>query len=173
MKLLSSICFTPSDANAARDGAKDGAPVASGCSPPVQCVAPWYAAGRRLALTSIVIWALPACATTSHFNPKPLPSPPVAQSVRSAEKDGVRVTASILNDAEAQQNFAVDLASRQLQAIWVRIENGSQLRLWFLVAALDPDYYTPMKPQSCSPIRFRTKTPSARRAISRITRHAK
>ncbi len=55
----------------------------------------------------------------------------------------MRVTASILNDAEAQKNFGVDLASRQLQAIWVRIENGSQLRLWFLVAALDPDYYTP------------------------------
>jgi hypothetical protein len=36
----------------------------------------------------------------------------------------------------------VDLASKDLQAVWLRIENRSPQRLWLLVAALDPSYYS-------------------------------
>ena len=70
-------------------------------------------------------------------------SQPVIQAPKFSEKDRVRVAASVLNDSQAQQSLGVDLASRDLQTVWVRIENGSQRRLWFLVAALDADYYTP------------------------------
>jgi len=95
---------------------------------------------RSLVFGLFVACTLTACATTARLEPQP--SPAVSEEAKSAEKDGVRVMADILGDLEAEERFGVDLASRNLQALWIRIENGSPRRLWFLTAALDPDYYT-------------------------------
>ena len=102
----------------------------------------WRRACRRFALILLCAGSLAACGAHTPEAELRL-SPPIIQAPKSAEKDGVRVAASILSDEEAQRSFGVDLASRDLQAVWVRIENGSPSRLWFLVAALDADYYTP------------------------------
>jgi hypothetical protein len=108
----------------------------------VRSVDTWRRLYRLCGLALVCICAVAACSTVD-FDPRPLPSPPPPYTLKSAEKQDVRVSAGILSDAQAQRHFGVNLASRQLQAIWVRIENDSSLRLWFLVAALDPDYYTP------------------------------
>lgn len=93
---------------------------------------------RGLAVASLVVLA--GCAG---FDPRPLPTPPPAQIDESIVKDGVKVAASILTDEQARQHYGVDLASRGLQATWLRIHNASSDGLWFLVAAFDPDYYAP------------------------------
>ncbi len=102
----------------------------------------WRRACWRLALILLCAGALAGCGAHTPEAAITL-SPPVIQAPKSSEKDGVRVAASVLSDAQAQQSFGVDMASRDLQVVWVRIENGSPSRLWFLVAALDADYYTP------------------------------
>ena len=81
-----------------------------------------------------------ACA---RFEPQPLPTPPVAGVATSAERHGVTVSAVVLTDEQARQHYGVDLASRGVQATWLRVRNDSPARYWFLVAAFDPDYYAP------------------------------
>ncbi len=119
----------------------------------------WGRACRRFALILLCAGALSACGTLAPEAEIAF-SQPVIQAPKFSEKDGVRVAASVLSDAQAQQSFGVDLAGRDLQAVWVRIDNGSPRRLWFLVAALDADYYTPNEVAFL----FRDSLPEADRA---------
>lgn len=65
-----------------------------------------------------------------------------APPVQTERIDEVTVSVAILSDELARQRFGVDLAREELQAVWLRIENGSPGKLWLLVAAMDPGYYS-------------------------------
>lgn len=54
----------------------------------------------------------------------------------------VTVSSSILSDEEARRVYGVDLAEVGLQAVWLRMVNRSQHAYLFLVAALDPGYFS-------------------------------
>jgi hypothetical protein len=49
---------------------------------------------------------------------------------------------AMLTDEQAERHFGVDLAGRNLQALWVQVSNGSERRLWFIQTMLDRDYYS-------------------------------
>ncbi|MBL9131288.1 MAG: LssY C-terminal domain-containing protein [Verrucomicrobiaceae bacterium] len=66
----------------------------------------------------------------------------VAARMQSKTLDGVTVTAAILPDDEAQKRYGVNLASKGIQAVWMRIENRTRTEQWMLAAHLDADYYT-------------------------------
>lgn len=53
------------------------------------------------------------------------------------------VSTNILSDEQAERLYGLDLASVGLQAIWLRIENDSDHSHWFLVSAMDPNYFAP------------------------------
>jgi len=72
--------------------------------------------------------------------PEAGPAPELA--VQTDSRQDVTVSVAVLDDAQAEARFGVDLASQGLQAVWLRIDNRSQQRLWLLVAALDPSYYS-------------------------------
>ncbi len=61
----------------------------------------------------------------------------------SLEKEGVTVSAAILTDREAAQQYGVDLSDVGLQAIWLRVQNHSPQSFWLLVSALDENYFPP------------------------------
>lgn len=52
------------------------------------------------------------------------------------------VQVSILTDEQAEQHFDVDLGRREIQALWIRVSNGSRRRLWLIRNVLDPDFYS-------------------------------
>jgi hypothetical protein len=54
----------------------------------------------------------------------------------------VTVSSSILSDEEARRVYGVDLAEAGLQAVWLRMVNRSEHTYLFLVAALDPGYFS-------------------------------
>ncbi len=56
--------------------------------------------------------------------------------------DGATVSACILPDADARKRYGVNLASKGIQAVWLRIVNHTPHELWLHMADLDPDYYT-------------------------------
>jgi len=62
--------------------------------------------------------------------------------MQSDTREDVTVSVAVLDDQQAQARYGVNLASEDLQAVWLRIENRSPQRLWLLVAALDPSYYS-------------------------------
>jgi hypothetical protein len=62
--------------------------------------------------------------------------------VQSLTQDGVTVRLAIPPDNEAARFFGVKLAEYDIQPIWIRIENESDVDYWLLPIAIDPDYYS-------------------------------
>ena len=99
---------------------------------------------RPVARLAIVLPALSWIALVGCTGLAPLPAarPPPALQVQSETVQDVTVSVAVLDDGQAEARYGVDLADQDLQAVWLRIENGSPQRLWLLVAALDPSYYS-------------------------------
>jgi len=94
----------------------------------------------RLA-TPIVALALGACAST--YEPQPLVPDVDLQGVQTKTIDDVTVSVAILTDDQAQQHFGTDLGKNGLQALYIRVRNESDRRLWFIRNTVDPDFYSP------------------------------
>jgi hypothetical protein len=65
-----------------------------------------------------------------------------ATRVQTQTIDGVSVAAAIVPDDEARRRYGVDLGAKGLQAVWLRVENGSPHELWLLSSFTDPDYFS-------------------------------
>jgi hypothetical protein len=83
---------------------------------------------------------LTACASV--YAPQPLPFPEAIADLQSKSTDSVAVSVGILTDEQAKTHFGIDLGEEDIQAIWLRITNNSDSKLWFLRNALDPDFFS-------------------------------
>lgn len=79
----------------------------------------------------------------SSFDPQPMDEKSFLSRGQTKQEGNVRVTVAALGADEAEQLFGVPLASDGIQAVWVEIENQGKQFLWFVSAALDPEYYAP------------------------------
>jgi hypothetical protein len=50
-----------------------------------------------------------------------------------------------LNPVESRQMFGVPLARQNVQPLWLKVENGTDDVIWFLPAAADPSYFSPLE----------------------------
>ncbi len=91
--------------------------------------------------TLIVALALGACA--SSYEPQPLVPDVDLQGVQTKTIDDVTVSVAILTDEQAKQHFGTDLARNGLQALYIKVRNESDRRLWFIRNTVDPDFYSP------------------------------
>jgi hypothetical protein len=66
----------------------------------------------------------------------------LADRIQTKTIDRVTVSACLLPDEEARQRYGVNLASKGLQAVWLRVANKTPDENWLLTAHLDPDYFT-------------------------------
>jgi hypothetical protein len=66
----------------------------------------------------------------------------IADRIQTKTVDRVTVSACLLPDEEARQRYGVNLASKGLQAVWLRVANKTPEENWLLTAHLDPDYFT-------------------------------
>jgi hypothetical protein len=92
------------------------------------------------ALISFLASLLASCA--SIYEPVPLQLPNAIEGLQTKSTGSVYVSAGILADEQALSHFGLDLGDHDIQAIWLRIANGSDKKLWFLRNALDPDYFS-------------------------------
>ena len=78
---------------------------------------------------------------------KPRPSFDVPFRERSQSKvDGdVRVTVAVLSAEESRQLFGVNLAGKNIQPVWIRVQNSDTTAYWLMSAGLDPDYFSPLE----------------------------
>lgn len=58
------------------------------------------------------------------------------------ERDGVRVTVSVLTRQEARKAFGKKLDKQWIQPVWIEIENNSDRDYWLMLHGLDPDYFS-------------------------------
>ena len=89
------------------------------------------------------ILILSGCA--SSFNPRPIEEVPFKERAQTQTEQNVTVTASVLSAEDCLKKFNVNLYSRNIQPIWIEIENNDEQPVWFLPAGLDPQYFTPLE----------------------------
>lgn len=93
---------------------------------------------RLLTVTAMVLCT--ACAGV--YQPAPIDLPAVIADLQSQRSGEVEVSAGILTDEQSAAHFGIDLGAFGVQAIWLRIANETDTKLWFIRNALDPDFYS-------------------------------
>jgi hypothetical protein len=59
------------------------------------------------------------------------------------EEGRVRVSAVVLSPLESEQTFALPLAKKRIQPVWLEIANDEDHDIYLMLLGLDPDYFTP------------------------------
>ncbi len=65
------------------------------------------------------------------------------ERAQTKEVDGVRVTTVVLSPQETVNTFAVPLASKEIQPVWVEIENRTDKEFVLMLLSIDPNYFAP------------------------------
>ena len=99
---------------------------------------------QRLALSVIFILMTAGCAVRS-YSPRPLAEVPFKDRAQTQSEDGVRVTVAVLSAEECKEVFGLDLYKRDIQPIWIEIENKYETMLIFLPYGVDPGYFSPLE----------------------------
>jgi hypothetical protein len=93
-------------------------------------------------LSVINILILFGCAT---FKPSPIDEA-LYRNRALAKSDGeVQVAADVLGVEETKKVFGFDLYKKGIQPIWIEIENNTEVRLWFPLVSVDPNYFAPLE----------------------------
>jgi hypothetical protein len=92
-----------------------------------------------------MLWLVFIGACVTYEIPATVREKPAAEKIQAKEEDGVRTSIAILADEEAKEIFGIDLSKKEIQALWLSIENNTDVSLLFLPTATDPDYYPPLE----------------------------
>jgi hypothetical protein len=94
---------------------------------------------RGFMLALLLSSMLGGCAS---FEPVPLEQLEYVARAMTKERDGVRVTVSVLTRQEARKAFGKKLDKQWIQPVWIEIENNSDRDYWLMLHGLDPDYFS-------------------------------
>jgi len=83
--------------------------------------------------------ALAGCAS---FVPSHVENPAFERHAVTKEKSNVRVTVAVLTAQESQDYFGVPLESKEIQAVWLKVENRNDYNLYIVPRSTDPNYYS-------------------------------
>lgn len=97
------------------------------------------ASGWPIFTALVAALALSGCVT---FSPDAEWHNPHVDKAQTLEQDSVTVSAIVLEDAEASRIFGVDLASREIRAVWLEVRNDTDEALHLLPSSLDLDYFS-------------------------------
>ncbi|MGD9079893.1 MAG: LssY C-terminal domain-containing protein [Desulfobacterales bacterium] len=96
--------------------------------------------------TSLILLALIGCTTTQvspRFNPRSINEIRFRDRAQSEHDDEVRVTVAVPTAEENKALFNANLALKEIQPIWVKVENHSDRAYYLISAATDPNYFSP------------------------------
>ncbi len=94
---------------------------------------------RTAVVLFCVMFGVAACAG---FIPVPLDDLDYMQRAQTRERDGLKITVSVLTRDETRQAFGKKLDKHLIQPVWVEIENHTGRDYWMLQHGLDPDYFS-------------------------------
>jgi len=66
------------------------------------------------------------------------------RAVSKADED-IRVTAAVPTEPEVQALFQVDLIGREIQPVWVKVENHSDQPYYLISTAIDPNHFSALE----------------------------
>jgi hypothetical protein len=100
---------------------------------------------RSLIVGSLICLALFMNACATFKKPATINEGPVHERALTKEDNGIRVSAAVVGDQEARPIFGIDLARKNIQAIWLEIENSTDRPILLLPTAIDPEYFAPLE----------------------------
>ena len=95
-----------------------------------------------MTLMSLII----GCATaqvSSSFSPRSINEVRFRDRAQSKYDDVVRVTVAVPSTEENKALFSANVAIKEIQPVWVKVENHSDRTYYLISAALDPNYFSP------------------------------
>ena len=100
-------------------------------------------------LTAVVLMGLiSGCASaplTTSFDPQSINEVRFRDRSQSKYDDEVRVTIAVPTAEEIKALFSAYLTFREIQPVWVKVENHSDRTYYLLSIAVDPNYYSPLE----------------------------
>jgi hypothetical protein len=99
-----------------------------------------------ISLTLLIVPILISCATSAtstSFEPTSIYEVRFRDRSRSKHDDDVRVTVAVPTADENMALFSANLALKEIQPIWVKVENHSDRTYYLISAATDPNYFSP------------------------------
>jgi hypothetical protein len=94
---------------------------------------------------------------TAPFNPRPFEEVHFQERAQTQTRDDVRVTAAVLSAEESEAIFDAPLYKKEIQPIWLEIENKGTEELLFLPYSIDPEYFSPLEVPYMNKSRFSKK----------------
>jgi hypothetical protein len=94
---------------------------------------------------TIIVGFLLLAGCASPFKPIPEEEVGFLERAQIQQEGGVSVTAAVLTAQESIDKFGSNLYRRNIQPIWLEIENNTDQDMSFLPLGLDPTYFTPFQ----------------------------
>jgi hypothetical protein len=97
---------------------------------------------------SLFLCGLTGCAalkTPASFDPPSINEVRFRDRTQSKADQDVRVSVAVPTADETKQLFQADLIRREIQPVWVKIENHSKNTYYLISNAIDPNHYSPME----------------------------
>jgi hypothetical protein len=79
------------------------------------------------------------------YKPGPIEKVPFQERAQSKSYLGVRVTAAVLSQQECKDVFGLDLYKKDIQPVWLEIENKKKVWVAFMHVSVDRDYLSPLE----------------------------
>ena len=100
---------------------------------------------QSIIIGTTIVLALFMNACAIFKKPATINEVPIKERAVTKEANGIRVSAAVLGDQEASQIFGIDLARKNIQAVWLEVENNAGHPLYLLPTAIDPEYFAPLE----------------------------
>jgi len=101
-------------------------------------------AAVAIAFLAVIFW-LAVSGIGPRFQPDPNAKLSFLERAEKQERRALSVSAAVLGAQESRAIFGVRLESQGIQALWLKIENSGDQTFWFLPAAIDPSYFSPLE----------------------------
>ncbi len=102
--------------------------------------------GLWIILASMLVLMFTGCAssgTPTSFEPSSVNEVRFRDRAQSKYDDEVRVTVAVPSAEENKALFSANLALKEIQPVWVKVENHSDRTYYLISAAIDPNYFSP------------------------------
>ncbi len=103
--------------------------------------------GRLLPFGAVLAFlaaaVLGGCATSSAYKPASINEVRFLDRSKSIHDNEVRVTTAVPTVEEAKALFGTNLAEKEIQPVWVKVENHGDEVYYLVTTAVDPNYFSP------------------------------
>ena len=97
---------------------------------------------HRIRMSMLLLSIVLGVSACTSFKPVPLDDLNYMQRAKTQERDGLKVTVSVLTREESRKAFGKKLDKRFIQPVWIEIENNTERDFWMMSHGLDPDYFS-------------------------------